>query len=70
MPPAEDITRVMARIIDGLRPASSDVRGRPLQQFIAGDQIIYLRSETATVTVEASTTPTYDVTKYGCGIYQ
>jgi hypothetical protein len=41
-----------------------------LQQFIAGDQIIYLRSEAVTVTVEAATTPKYDVTKYGRGIYQ
>tara|TARA_R110000868_G_scaffold318982_1_gene579724 strand:- start:3440 stop:3646 length:207 start_codon:yes stop_codon:yes gene_type:complete len=66
----DDITRVIARMIDGLRPASSDVRGRPLQQFIAADQRIYLRSEAVTVTVEAPTTPKYDVTKYGRGIYQ
>ena len=66
----DDITRVIARMIDGLRPASSDVRGRPLQQFIAADQRIYMRSEAVTVTVEAPTTPKYDVTKYGRGIYQ
>ena len=66
----DDITRVIARMIDGLRPASSDVRGRPLQQFIAADQRVYMRSEAVTVTVEAATTPKYDVTKYGRGIYQ
>lgn len=66
----DDITRVIARMIDGLRPSSSDVRGRPLQQFIAADQRVYMRSEAVTVTVEAPTTPRYNVTKYGRGIYQ
>lgn len=66
----DDISRVIARIIDGLRPASSDTRGRPLQTFIAGDQVLYLRNDIATVIVAADTTPIYDVTKYGRGIYQ
>ncbi len=67
---ADDITRVIARILDGIRPAASDVRGRPLQQFIAGDHQVYLRSEAVTVTVATATTPTYDVSKYGRAIYQ
>jgi hypothetical protein len=66
----EDITRTIARIIDGIRAPASDVRGRPLQQFIAGDHRVYLRDESVTVTVAASTTPVYDVAKYGRAIYQ
>jgi len=66
----EDISRVIARIIDGLRPPAQDTRGRPLQQFVAGDEAVYLRNDTATVTVAADTVPKYDVTKYGRGIYQ
>jgi hypothetical protein len=67
---ADDITRVIARILDGIKPASSDVRGRALQQFIAGDEIVYLRNESVTVTVGTATTPKYDVAKYGRAIYQ
>ena len=66
----EDISRVIARIIDGLRPAAQDTRGRPLQQFVAGDEAVYLRDDTVTVVVAADTVPKYDVTKYGRGIYQ
>jgi hypothetical protein len=66
----EDISRVIARIIDGLRPPAQDTRGRPLQQFVAGDEAVYLRNDTATVVVAADTVPKYDVTKYGRGIYQ
>jgi hypothetical protein len=65
----EDVTRTIARILDGLRPTASDVRGRPLQQFIAGDERAYLRNEAATVTVATATTATYDVDKYGRALY-
>ncbi len=65
-----DIARVIARMIDGLKPVASDPRGRPLQQFIAGDQIVYLRNEAATVTVASDVVPLYDVAKYGRAIYQ
>ena len=68
--PQDDVARVIARMIDGLKPAASDVRGRPLQQFIAGDQQVYLRNEAVTVTVAANTTPLYDVARYGRAIYQ
>ena len=66
----EDITRTIARIIDGIRAPASDVRGRPLQQFIAGDHRVYLRNEAVTVTVATDTAPLYDVAKYGRAIYQ
>lgn len=61
----EDISRTIARIIDGLRPAAKDVRGRPLQQFVAGDEALYLRTDTATTATRARGTDFYGSRKYG-----
>lgn len=64
----DDIARVIARILDGLRPAAGSPRGRPLQIFIAGDQVIQMQGEAATATALGSTT-LYGAATYGTPTY-
>ncbi len=38
-----DTARIIARILDGIRPAQDQPRGRPLQLFIGADETVRLQ---------------------------
>lgn len=67
----DDVARVIARILDGLRPARGDVRVRQLQQFVAGDEPVVLRGDAATASTRATGGEVYGAAGrlYGRAIY-
>ncbi len=59
----EDVTRTIARILDGLRPQATAARGRPLQLFVGSYEEVLTAGEAASVLASGGTA------KYGSGTY-
>ena len=64
----DDIARVIARILDGLRPTPQAVRGRTLQTFTGSIEQVSV-ADTVTTATSAVGSPRYGVARYGLVIY-
>jgi hypothetical protein len=64
----DDLARVIARILDGLRPAATTARGRTLQLFGGAIEVTTVSDAVASST-SAVGSPRYGVAKYGQCIY-
>ena len=53
----DELSRVIARMLDGLRPAQSQPRGRPLQQFISANDHMYLQEDGSSGPTETAHSP-------------